>query len=82
MPEKNQKRSSTETSSFGTSGRISHDASRFYNSRLYSGLQKGKDVAYMENPIPQKHQNRIFCKSSEEMDELPDCSVHLMVTSP
>jgi len=26
--------------------------------------------------------NRIFCKSSEGMDELPDRSVHLMITSP
>ncbi len=25
---------------------------------------------------------RIFCKSSESMDELPDSSIHLMVTSP
>jgi site-specific DNA-methyltransferase (adenine-specific) len=82
MPEKPRKRSSTETSSFGSSGRISHDASRFYNSRLYKGLQAGKDVAYMEVPIPPRHLNHIFCKSSEAMDELPDCSVHLMVTSP
>lgn len=26
--------------------------------------------------------NRIFCKSSEHMEEIPDNSVHLMVTSP
>ena len=26
--------------------------------------------------------NKIFCKSSESMDELPDSSVHLVVTSP
>ena len=26
----------TSTSSFGTSGRINHDASKFYNSRLYT----------------------------------------------
>ena len=28
----------TTTSSFGTPGRINHDSSQFYNSRLYEGL--------------------------------------------
>ena len=32
--------------------------------------------------IPEQNINKIFCKSSEKMDELPDNSVHLMVTSP
>jgi len=32
--------------------------------------------------IPEALLNSIFCKSSEQMDELPDNSVHLMVTSP
>jgi site-specific DNA-methyltransferase (adenine-specific) len=36
--------------------------------------------AYTENPIPQM--DVIFNSSCEEMNELPDCSVHLMVTSP
>jgi hypothetical protein len=27
----------TATSSFGTSGRINHDSSKFYNSKLYDG---------------------------------------------
>ena len=35
-----------------------------------------------ENPIPAEYLNQIFCKSSEDMAELPDNSVHLMVTSP
>ncbi len=39
-------------------------------------------MAYAENPIPAEHLNRIFGKSSEAMTELPDNSVHLMVTSP
>ncbi|HZE21450.1 MAG TPA: site-specific DNA-methyltransferase, partial [Desulfobaccales bacterium] len=30
----------------------------------------------------EEHLNQIFCKSSEVMSELPDNSVHLMVTSP
>ena len=35
-----------------------------------------------ENPLPESARNRIFLKSSESMDDLPDRSVHLMVTSP
>ena len=35
---------------------------------------------YVENPIPTVDQ--LFNHSSERMHELPDCSVHLMVTSP
>ncbi|HEX9616991.1 MAG TPA: site-specific DNA-methyltransferase, partial [Anaerolineales bacterium] len=37
---------------------------------------------YIENEIPPDILNRLFCKSSQLMDELPDHSVHLMVTSP
>ncbi len=79
----NQRKNGTKTSSFGTPGRINHDSSKFYNSKLYQGLnQEKKNVKYIENPIEEKYINKIFCKSSESMDELPDNSVHLMVTSP
>ncbi len=79
----NQRKNGTKTSSFGTPGRINHDSSKFYNSKLYQGLnQEKKNVKYIENPIEEKYINNIFCKSSESMDELPDNSVHLMVTSP
>jgi site-specific DNA-methyltransferase (adenine-specific) len=77
-----QKRTATETSSFGTPGHINHDSTKFYKSRLYEGLRNNRKVKYIENKIPDKNINRIFCKSSEKMDELPDNSVHLMVTSP
>ncbi|NOY52448.1 MAG: site-specific DNA-methyltransferase [Deltaproteobacteria bacterium] len=77
-----QKRSGTGTSAFGSPGRISHDATKFYKSRLYEGLRDTKKVRYIENKIPAKNINKIFCKSSEKMDELPDNSIHLMVTSP
>ena len=77
-----QKRTGTETSSFGTPGRINHDSTKFYKSRLYEGLHSEKKVEYIENKIPEKNVNKIYCKSSEKMDELPDNSVHLMVTSP
>jgi len=78
-----KERKRTKTSAFGSPGRISHDAQSFYNSRLYEGLQnKGTKEAYSENRIDRRSLDRIFCKSSEAMDELPDDSVHLVVTSP
>jgi DNA modification methylase len=82
MAKKNPKRTSTSTSSFGTPGRVSHDASKFYASRLYEAVPGESVVKYIENPVTKDHLNQILCKSSEAMDELPDCSVHLMVTSP
>lgn len=77
-----QRRERTKTSSFGTAGRISHDSSRFYSSRLYDELEVPSDIEYIENPIDESLLNRVYCKSSESMEEIPDSSVHLMVTSP
>lgn len=76
------KRPGTKTSSFGAPGRINHDSTKFYNSRLYEGITPTEKVKYIENPIDSKYLNKIFCKSSESMSELPDNSVHLMITSP
>ena len=78
----NKRRKGTKTSSFGSPGRIGHDSTPFYSSRLYEGLPKEETVKYAENPIPSEFLDKIFCKSSERMEELPDNSVHLMVTSP
>jgi len=72
----------TQTSDFGSPGRISHNSSRFYRGRLYEGLPQEQRVQYRENPLPPECVNRIFCKSAEDMAELPDLSVHLVVTSP
>lgn len=72
----------TETSSFGTRGRISHDSSRFYESKLYRGRRPPQEVEYLEHDLPAAQRNQLYCKSSEDMSELPDNSVHLMVTSP
>lgn len=72
----------TKTSSFGVSSRQNHDSSNFYNSKLYNGLNLPKKIKYIESKIPEDNVNKIYCKSSENMSELPDNSVHLMVTSP
>ncbi|MBE0523999.1 MAG: site-specific DNA-methyltransferase [Methanosarcinales archaeon] len=76
------KRNGTETSSFGTSGRINHDSSKFYDSKLYAGKKPPENVQFIEKPIPFENLDRIFCKSSEVMEEIPDYSINLMVTSP
>lgn len=79
---RNGPKKGTKTSAFGSPGRIGHDSTSFYASRLYEGLPKETVVKYVENPIPPEFLDRIFCKSSEPMEEIPDNSVHLMVTSP
>ncbi len=75
-------RKKTRTSAFGTSGRISHDSSAFYNSRLYEGISSRSGISVSETLLPTDRLDRIYQKSSEAMDELPDASVHLMITSP
>jgi site-specific DNA-methyltransferase (adenine-specific) len=72
----------TSTSSFGSPGRISHDSSPFYNSKLYQGRMVEDELEYIENSVPAEIVDRLHLKSSEDMSELPDHSVHLMVTSP
>jgi site-specific DNA-methyltransferase (adenine-specific) len=75
-------RKNTKTSSFGSPGRIGHDSSAFYGTRLYADQPQAESAEYIENPIPTDKLDKIFNSSSEEMLELPDNSIHLMVTSP
>ena len=72
----------TRTSAFGSPGRYGHDSAKFYAGRLYEGLPQETVGQYTESALPEDVTNRVFCKSSELMEELPDASVHLMVTSP
>lgn len=82
MSRKAGKQPGTETSSFGSPGRISHDASRFYTSRLYDGIPGEQAQEDQENRIPLGVLDRLYCKSSVHMEEIPDRSIHLMITSP
>lgn len=77
-----QRKKKTQTSSFGSPGRISHDSTAFYAGKMYESFSKEEKIGYFENPIEPDSLDKIFCKSSERMNELPDDSVHLMVTSP
>jgi DNA modification methylase len=73
---------SSATSAFGSPGRISHNADRFYNSRLYKGIVQENEGEYVEIPFPIEHLNHIFPTSAEEISQLPDNCIHLMITSP
>ena len=75
------RKNSTSTSSFGSPGRIGHDSTKFYSSKLYKGQTVPRDVTHIENPIDASVLDKVYCKSSEAMEEIPDYSVHLMVTS-
>ena len=77
-----KRQNGTETSAFGTNGRINHDSSRFYNSKLYAELGDKKVLDKNENDFPDKLKNKFILGSAENMKELPDNSVHLMITSP
>ncbi len=67
----------TETAKFGTGKRESHDASPFYNRGLVS-IRETTDTAVADSPLV----DEILVQSSVCMDQLPDASVALMVTSP
>lgn len=72
----------TETSTFGTNGRINHDSSKFYDSKLYKELGERKILSKNDNDFPDELENTFILGSSENMKEIPDNSVHLMITSP
>jgi len=73
----------SKTSSFGTTSRIGHDSSQYYNSRLYEELlDENGNHPVVDNLFPAEQENRIILGSSENMEEIPDNSLHLMVTSP
>lgn len=72
----------TKTASFGSVLRESHSSKKFYSSKLYENFKIPKDMEFKEVEIDKKDLNKLYCKSSENMDEIPDSSVHLMITSP
>ena len=77
-------RKSTKTTSFGTNGRINHDSSKFYSSRLYQELEVKPEVKTpnLAKPFPAELENRFLLATSEDMSLIPDNSVHLSITSP
>ena len=73
----------TSTSDFGSGERVSHDASAYYARHLQPlWFRESVWADGAENPLPFDDEAALFCQSSEAMTQLPDRSVHLMVTSP
>lgn len=73
----------SKTSSFATNSRINHDSSDYYNSRLYSDLPKNRhNNSEPDNVFPKSLENKIILGDAQHMKEIPDNSVHLMITSP
>ena len=72
----------TQTTSFGSVVRESHSSKKFYSSKLFKDFEIPKNIEYKETKINKIDLDKLYCKSSENMDEIPDDSVHLMITSP
>lgn len=74
----------SKTSSFGTLERVNHDSSVFYNSKIYQNLRQktSNDNNQFENLVSEEYLNKIIYASSENMSQLPNNSIHLMITSP
>ncbi|MHA1712177.1 MAG: DNA-methyltransferase [Candidatus Freyarchaeota archaeon] len=75
----------TRTSSFGVSGRISHDSTPFYSRKLYRNnrLPKAKPEDLIENKVPAEFLDKIMLGDARDvLKKLPSNCVHLMITSP
>jgi site-specific DNA-methyltransferase (adenine-specific) len=72
----------TKTSKFGVSKREGHDSTAFYAGKLYQQIKVDENQPEMENKIPPSILDKILCQDSRKMSNIPDSSVHLMVTSP
>lgn len=67
----------TRTSAFGVGKREGHDSSPYYDRGIVQARTR-VDREPVESPV----YDQLFCQSSTDMDQLPDDSVALMVTSP
>lgn len=75
-------RKGTKTSKFGVSKRESHDSTSFYNSKMYGEFKIDENLPEIENAVPIEALDNVLCQDSRKMANIPDSSVHLMVTSP
>lgn len=82
MKSKGKRIRGTKTSKFGVSKRESHDSSPFYNRMIYQHIEINEDMLEIENSIPHDVLDKILYQDSRRMDNIPDSSVNLMVTSP
>ncbi len=75
----------TTTKVFGTGKREGHDASTFYNRKIFAANERSlasHPVASAPIPPVSEWADRIYNASSERMSDIPDRSVGLSFTSP
>lgn len=72
----------TRTSSFGVGRREGHDASAFYERFTPPVLSDDEEVNRTDELLAELQRGRLFHGSSTQMQQLPDNSVALVVTSP
>ncbi len=69
--------------SFGVAAREGYNSEEFYARKLFKHKKSKKsEEPVIENSIPPKKLDRVYRQNSKAMTQLPDNSVHLMVTSP
>jgi site-specific DNA-methyltransferase (adenine-specific) len=71
----------TSTRSFGAGKRENHDASAYYGRRMSRPAPPASTSTPVAD-VPRPGRNRIYTQSSEVMNQVPDNSIALMVTSP
>ena len=79
--------SGTRTSAFGVGKREAHDASLFYQSKLYQERWFAQEtppetLKEIHVPAPGDWADHLYCHTAEDMHHLPDNSIALAVTSP
>ncbi len=69
---------------FGTTSRVGHDSSEFYNRKMYANETPDNSLPAEPDTrdLAKNVVNRIYNHSSQNMHEVPDNSVHVSVTSP
>lgn len=70
----------TSMNGFGGTSRVNHDSTNFYGRKIYeTPIVQNEDS--LENPLG-KYVDSVLCKNSVNLVNIPDSSVHLMITSP
>ena len=76
-----ERRRGTSTSEFGISKREGHDSSRYYDTNMYRSIQREHDTGEPQH-FPDHLRDTLIHGDAQDMSQIPDNSVHLMVTSP
>src|ERR1051326_7703064 len=75
-------RKQSRMKSFGVASRVGYNSEEFYKRELYAGRPTNGEVDYVEQPVALELLDSVYCQDSRSMSQLPDSSVHLMITSP